>query len=76
MVGGGGMVDDMEGEWMMIWRGRSARNGGVVDDDMEGWWMIWRGEMDGMEWIIWRKSGGRYGGGVVEQWDNMGGSGG
>ncbi len=34
---GGGVVDDMEGEWWMIY------GGGVVDDDMKGEWWIWRG---------------------------------
>ncbi len=29
------MVDDMEGEWWMIWRGSG--------EGVEGeWWMIWR----------------------------------
>ncbi len=59
--GGGGVVDRLEGEWWMtwrgsgdVWRGSGGRYGGGVVDDMEGeWWMIWRG------------SGGVYGGGVV-----------
>ncbi len=28
-------MDDMEGEWWMIWRGSGGYGGGVVDD-MEG----------------------------------------
>ncbi len=52
-------MDDMEGEWWMIWRGSGGcYEGGMVDegevvDDMKGeWWMIWR-ESGG-----WRGSGG------------------
>ncbi len=32
------MDDDVEGEWMMMWRGSGGYGGGVVD--MEGEWCI------------------------------------